>query len=311
MSNLFPWLEPDPVTQPTGTPESQPAEPEPAAQVGRHQSRRPPRAGRNLPAAIGVGTLLGVLIIVSHFWQKWVFVIVATVAVCIGSWEITQAMRRRDVRVPVLPAVLGCAGMLVSAYFSGGEALAVAFMLSCALIMMWRGSESVDGAAADVTGGFLVSAYPALLAGFAMLLLAAPDGAWRSFTFVCVTVASDIGGYAVGVLAGRHPMAPTISPKKSWEGFFGSVLACIAVGVVCVTFGLHAPAWVGVLLGVLVAAAATLGDLLESSLKRDLGIKDMSSFLPGHGGFMDRLDSLVATAPVVWAVLAVTVPLPG
>ncbi len=313
MSNLFPWLEPDPVAQPAAAAGVPPADPEPEpepALESRQQVRRPSRAGRNLPAAIGVGVLLGVLIIASHFWQKWLFLVVATVGVCIGSWELTNAMRRSGVRVPVFPAVLGCAGMLTSAYFSGGEALAVAFMLSCALIMMWRGSESVDGAAADVTGGFLVAAYPSLLAGFAMLLLAAPDGAWRSFTFMCVTVASDIGGYAVGVLAGRHPMAPTISPKKSWEGFAGSVAACVLVGVICVTLGLHAPAWVGVVLGVLVAAAATLGDLLESSLKRDLGIKDMSSFLPGHGGFMDRLDSLVVTAPVVWAVLAVTVPLP-
>ena len=185
------------------------------APVSRRDARpdRPSRAGRNLPAAIGVGVLLGGLIIVSHFWHKELFLFVATTAVCIGVWELTHAMRRSGVRVPVFPAVLGCAGMLISAYFAGGEALAVAFMLSCALIMMWRGSESVDGAAADVTGGFLVAAYPSLLAGFAMLLLAAPDGAWRSFTFVCVTVASDIGGYAVGVLAGRHPMAPTISPK--------------------------------------------------------------------------------------------------
>jgi phosphatidate cytidylyltransferase len=284
-----------------------------SAPVSRRDARpdRPSRAGRNLPAAIGVGVLLGVLIVVSHFWHKELFLLVATTAVCIGVWELTHAMRRSGVRVPVFPAVLGCAGMLISAYFAGGEALAVAFMLSCALIMMWRGSESVDGAAADVTGGFLVAAYPSLLAGFSMLLLAAPDGAWRSFTFVCVTVSSDIGGYAVGVLAGRHPMAPTISPKKSWEGFAGSMLGCVAVGVACVTYGLHAAPWIGVLLGVLVAAAATLGDLLESSLKRDLGIKDMSSFLPGHGGFMDRLDSLVATAPVVWAVLAALVPPPS
>lgn len=291
-----------------------PAPQQPAAQTAApapQRTRRASRAGRNLPAAFGVGLSLGALIIVSHFWRKELFLVVASTAVCIGVWELTQAMRRCGMRVPVFPAVLGCAGMLISAYFAGGEALAVAFMLACALIMMWRGSESVDGAAADVTGGFLVAAYPSLLAGFSMLLLAAPDGAWRSFTFICVTVASDIGGYAVGVLLGRHPMAPTISPKKSWEGFAGSMLACVAVGIVCVRYGLHADPWIGVVLGVLVAAAATLGDLLESSLKRDLGIKDMSSFLPGHGGFMDRLDSLVATAPVVWAVLALLVPVPS
>ncbi|PID96654.1 MAG: phosphatidate cytidylyltransferase [Actinomycetales bacterium] len=269
------------------------------------------RAGRNLPVAIGVGVLLGALIVVAHVWRKELFLALATVAVCGGVWEIIQAMRRSGADVPVVPAVLGCAGMMLSAYYGGSEALAVAFLLSCALIMMWRGSDSIEGAAADVTRGFFVAAYPSLLAGFAMLLLAAPDGAWRSFTFMAVTVSSDIGGYAAGVLFGRHPMAPTISPKKSWEGFIGSVLACVAVAIVCATQGLHAPVWVGVLLGVLVACSATVGDLAESTVKRDHGIKDMSSILPGHGGLMDRLDSLVVSAPVVWAVLVVFVPIPG
>ncbi len=140
------------------------------------------------------------------------------------------------------------------------------------------------------------------------LLLAPDDGAWRLFTYIALTVASDIGGYAVGVLAGRHPMAPTISPKKSWEGFAGSVVFCMAVGVACVYFALHGPWWVGLLAGAAAAIGATTGDLIESTIKRDLGIKDMSNILPGHGGLMDRLDSLVITAPIIWAVLAVLVP---
>ncbi len=266
------------------------------------------RAGRNLPVAIGVGLLLGALIIGTHFWRKELFLVLATTAVSIGCWEIAQALRRRGIRVPVFPVVLGCVVQLAAAYFLGEQALFVAFALTCALVIMWRGSDSVTGAAADVGAGIFIAAYPALLAGFAMLLLAAPDGAWRSFTFLCVTVASDVGGYAVGVLAGRHPMAPRISPKKTWEGFAGSFIGCIIVGIVCVTLGLHGPWWVGVVVGVVTAPAATLGDLVESAIKRDLGIKDMSNILPGHGGLMDRLDSLMVSAPVIWATLTILLP---
>ncbi len=295
--------------------------PEPAAGVEQEHVHAPietveesvkvSRAGRNLPAAIGVGLLLGITIILCLFWRKELFVVLATVSVAVGAWELTQALARNGVRVPVFPAVAGTVGMLAAAYVGGEEALAVAFLLSCAFTMLWRGGDSVDGASADVTGGFLVAAYPGLLAGFAMLLLAPGDGPWRTFLFLLVTVASDVGGYAVGVLAGRHPMAPTISPKKSWEGFAGSVVCCMITGAVAVSVTpLHGSAIVGAVLGALVACAATLGDLVESSIKRDLGIKDMSDFLPGHGGLMDRLDSLLLTAPVTWAVLTLLMP-PG
>lgn len=267
------------------------------------------RAGRNLPAAIGVGLVLGGLIILTHFWHKWLFLVLAGLAVSIGCWEIAHAMRRKGINVPTVPVVLGTAGMLTAAYFAGEQALLVGFVLTGALVVIWRGADARVGAARDVSAGMFLAAYPALLAGFAMLLLAAPDGAWRSFTFLCVTVASDVGGYAVGVLAGKHPMAPAISPKKSWEGFAGSVAMCIVVGIVCVTLGLHGSWWAGVVLGLLAAPGATLGDLCESAIKRDLGVKDMSHILPGHGGLMDRLDSLVVNAPIVWAVLTVLVPI--
>jgi phosphatidate cytidylyltransferase len=136
----------------------------------------------------------------------------------------------------------------------------------------------------------------------------APDGLGRVLTFMIPVVASDIGGYAAGVVAGRHPMAPTISPKKSWEGFAGSVVFGTVGAVVMATQGLQAPVWVGLVLGVCLVAVATCGDLVESLIKRDLGIKDMSSFLPGHGGVMDRLDSLLLAAPVAWVIMYVLVP---
>ena len=106
-------------------------------------------------------------------------------------------------------------------------------------------------------------------------------------------------------------MAPTISPKKSWEGFAGSVVFCMAVGVARVYFTLHGAWWVGLVAGAAAAVGATPGDLVESTIKRDLGIKDMSNILPGHGGLMDRLDSLLMNVAIIWAVLAVLVPVGG
>jgi phosphatidate cytidylyltransferase len=130
----------------------------------------------------------------------------------------------------------------------------------------------------------------------------------RVVAFILVTVASDVGGYAVGVLFGRHPMAPLISPKKSWEGFAGSVALCLVTGWASVVYLLHGQWWAGLLLGAVAVVFATSGDLIESLVKRDLGIKDMSSVVPGHGGLMDRLDSLLATVVPVWLVLVCLVP---
>jgi phosphatidate cytidylyltransferase len=141
-----------------------------------------------------------------------------------------------------------------------------------------------------------------------MLMLAAPDGPYRVIVFVAVTVANDVGGYASGVLFGRHPMAPSISPKKSWEGLAGSVVLCMLVGAGTVYFLLDGSPLAGLAVGAAAAFTATLGDLSESLVKRDLGIKDMGSLLPGHGGIMDRLDSLLPTAPAVALLLMLLVP---
>jgi phosphatidate cytidylyltransferase len=126
--------------------------------------------------------------------------------------------------------------------------------------------------------------------------------------FLLVVAMNDTGGYVAGVLFGKHPMAPRISPKKSWEGFVGSLVFGVVSAVLMAVYGLGAPVWVGVLLGVCLVVVGTCGDLVESLIKRDLGIKDMSSFLPGHGGVMDRLDSLLLAAPVAWVIMYVLVP---
>jgi phosphatidate cytidylyltransferase len=262
------------------------------------------RAGRDLKAAVGVGVVLGTLIITTLLVRKESFLVLMAVAVAIGMWELQVALRNVAVRAPLVPAVLGMVSMTWAAYVHGPAGLVTAWVLTCAVIVLWRGSGRLDGAGRDVLGGIFISTYPPLLVGFAVLLLAAPDGVGRMFVFLITAVCSDIGGYAAGVFLGRHPIAPTISPKKSWEGFAGSVLLCIVGGSLTVHFFLEHPWWIGIPLGVTVAIAATIGDLMESLIKRDLGIKDMSNVLPGHGGIMDRLDSLIVVVPIVWAVLS-------
>ncbi len=270
-------------------------------------ARRHGRAGRNLPAAIAVGLGLGAVVLSGLFIRREAFVAVVAVAVCLALWELTQALAVRHVSVPIVPTAVGAVAMTVAAYTAGGQALAVTYLLTSIGIVVWRVAEGPDGALRDVAGGVFAAAYLPLLAGFVVLMLAEPDGARRVLAFIIVTIASDIGGYALGVVAGKHPMAPSVSPKKSWEGFAGSALACVVAGLLLVPLLLGGPWWGGALVGLAAVVMATLGDLGESMIKRDLGIKDMGSVLPGHGGVMDRLDSLVVTAPVVWLLLRLVV----
>ena len=268
--------------------------------------RRKSRAGRNLPAAIGVGLLLIALVVASLWFRPEPFVLVALAAVCAGLWELRQAFARRDIRLPMLPLMVGGAGMLVSAFRSGPEALLVAFVLTVGAVVVWRVLDgSGPGALRDSAAAVFAATYVPFLGGFVMLVLGHPDGQLRVLLFILLAVANDTGGYAAGVLLGRHALAPTVSPKKSWEGLAGSLLLCIIVGVLGAVLVLDASLLLGVALGILVAVTATVGDLAESLLKRDLELKDMGSLLPGHGGVLDRVDSLVVTAPFVYLVLSV------
>jgi phosphatidate cytidylyltransferase len=214
----------------------------------------------------------------------------------------------RGVQIPLVPLTLGSVLMLVGAYVGGADTLVVVLGVTTVAVVAWRLGVSARGYARDVTAGIFVAVYVPFLAGFAMLLLQPDDGQWRVLTCILVVAASDTGGYVAGVLAGRHPMAPTVSPKKSWEGFVGSVVACLVVGVLAVVLTLDGDWRAGAILGAAAVVTATLGDLGESMIKRDLGRKDMSTLLPGHGGIMDRLDSLLPTVPVAWLILTALVP---
>lgn len=261
------------------------------------------RAGRNLPAAIGVGLLLGAAIIGSLFWLKVLFAVLVLAAILVAVDEVIRALQTSGAAAPRVPLLAGTVAILLSAYFGGPVALLVALAGTMLVTIVWRMPAGATGFVRDATAGVFLIGYVPLLAAFAILLVRPDDGPWRVFSFLVATVASDTGGYIAGVLFGKHPMAPTISPKKTWEGFAGSVVGSVAAGIACVVLTLDGRWWVGALLGAIVVVTATLGDLVESMIKRDLGIKDMSNLLPGHGGIMDRLDSVLATAPAVFVLL--------
>ena len=267
------------------------------------------RAGRNLPAAIGVGAGLGALVLVTLFTSKIAFAVVIAAAVGVGIWELVRAIRPVEARPPMVPLLVGGVGTIVMTYTGGTEALLLGLLLTIVAVVIWRIPDGPVGFQRDVTAAVLVAVYVPFLAGFAVLLEAADDGVMRIVAFIATVVCSDVGGYVAGVLAGRHPMAPTVSPKKSWEGMAGSLVACAVGGAAFLELGFDDGAWwEGVIYGLAIAVAATLGDLTESMIKRDLGVKDMSTLLPGHGGLMDRLDSLLFAAPVAYLLLTAFAP---
>ncbi|HET6697483.1 MAG TPA: phosphatidate cytidylyltransferase [Nocardioidaceae bacterium] len=261
------------------------------------------RAGRNLPAAIASGLVLGAAIICSLFFWKPAFMLIVVAAVLVAVWELGHAFATGSIRLTREPIWIGGVAMVLVAYGFGAPALVTATAVTALVSMLWRLRGGVTGYVTDATAAVFTIFYVPFLGAFVALLLAEPRGDLAVVTFIVVTIASDIGGYAVGVLAGRHPMAPVISPKKSWEGFAGSAVSCVLAGWLTVAYLLDGRWWVGVLVGLVAVVMATLGDLCESVIKRDLGIKDMSQIVPGHGGLMDRLDSLLATAAPIWLML--------
>jgi phosphatidate cytidylyltransferase len=270
------------------------------------------RAGRNLPAAITSAVVLVALIVVTLVVWKTAFMFVVAAAVVVAVWELHRGFGAKGIDLPEQPLMVGGVIMVVVAYFWGAPALVTATAVAALVIMLWLLRRGVPGYVQNATASVFILIYVPFLGSFVALLLAeggATDftrmdaGVKGIFTFIAVTAASDIGGYIAGVLFGKHPMAPVISPKKSWEGFAGSVVFCVAVGVAMVVWVLDSDWWIGVCLGLIAVVMATLGDLCESVIKRDLGIKDMSQVIPGHGGLMDRLDSLLATIAPIWLLL--------
>ncbi len=260
------------------------------------------RAGRNLPAAIASGVALGGVVILSLFTLKWIFAIVVIAALLVAVHEFLQAFSLNRIRLARTPLFFGTIAIPAVAYVWGVTALIAALGAVILWVMLWRIRRGYEGYVRDATASAFVVVYLPFMAGFLMLTLAADNGPQRVVVFILLTISNDIGGYATGVLFGRHPILPQISPKKSWEGFAGSVVLQCVVGAVAFAYLLDAPWWQGLVVGLVMTVTATAGDFAESAVKRDLGVKDMGNLLPGHGGMMDRLDSLIPNAFTSWAL---------
>ncbi|MGO2683114.1 phosphatidate cytidylyltransferase [Microbacterium sp.] len=278
------------------------------------------RTGRDLILAILVGLAFGVVLLGSLLFFKELFVPIALGLATLGVFEFTRALRTAGRRIDIVPQVGAGAVLVLAGYFAPAWLTWVTLIFAIAFVIVWRlvvqmvtkdGRTYGDVLVDAVVGGF-VQIYVPFLTALALMLLRQEGGQWWVLAFIAVAVASDTGAYAAGVAIGKHPMAPRISPKKTWEGFGGAVVAAAAAGVLLALYLLEIPWWAGLIVGLAILLSATLGDLGESMIKRDIGIKDMSSWLPGHGGLLDRLDSILpSTVPALilyfllspWAVL--------
>ena len=283
------------------------------AQVRATNDKINARTGRPLIRAIVVGLTLGLALLVSLIFVKALFMIFAGALVAFTAWELASALRFAGRRVPRIPALIAALAVIPAAFFWMAVGHWAATLAGIALIVVWRLAELVRPAARtsarevllDLGAGVFIMIYIAFMAGFTVLLTAQEGGQWWTLAFLIVVVSVDVGAYATGLTFGKHPMAPTISPKKTWEGFAGSVVAAMTAGILTALFMLGQPWWVGIILGAVLVLTATAGDLAESLIKRDLGIKDISTWLPGHGGFLDRVDSSLLSAAAAYALFLI------
>jgi phosphatidate cytidylyltransferase len=283
------------------------------AQFDQAQEKINARTGRNLILAILIGLAFGGVLLLSLLVIKELFMVFVIVLAGFASYELTQALRKGDYFVPSIPTVAVAVLAVPVAYYGGAGGQLLAVLCGILVVSAWRLVEqavparrrSGSSLARDLVAGAFVQAYVTLLATFAVVLTAADGGQWWTLAFITIAVAADVGAYAFGLAFGKHPMAPVISPKKTWEGFAGGAAASIVAGVLLSILMLGNTWWFGLIFGVAIFLTATLGDLAESLIKRDLGIKDMSSWLPGHGGFLDRLDSILPSAAVAFAAFRV------
>lgn len=275
------------------------------------------RTGRDLILAILIGLAIGVVLVASLVFFKWPFVIFALAAALLGIFEFGRALIAAGRRVDIVPQLIAGAALVLAGFFLSPWMLWVTAFVAVAFVIVWRVIGQMarrDGrlygdVLADVLIAGFIQVYVPFLTALCLVLLQRDGGEWWVLAFIIVAVAADTGAYATGLTLGRHPMAPRISPKKTWEGFAGAAVAAIAAAVLLAMFMLNLPWWTGLIIGPVILASATIGDLGESMIKRDLGIKDMSSWLPGHGGVLDRLDSILPSAPVALALSYLLVPL--
>jgi CDP-diglyceride synthetase len=283
------------------------------AQLDATNERIEARTGRNLILAILIGLALGLLMLFSLIVIKELFMLVAMALVGFAVFELASALQASGRSVPRIPTVIAALAVIPASYYWHAEGQLAVLGAGILFVWLWRLGESLvprrrmsaPALFRDLGAGALIQAYVAFLGSFSVLLLAEKGGQWWTLMFLLVVVLVDIGAYASGLLFGKHPMAPTISPKKTWEGFAGAAVVSIVSGILFASLMLGEPWWFGLVLGPILLLTATMGDLAESLIKRDLGIKDMSSWLPGHGGFLDRLDSILPSAAAAYALFLI------
>jgi phosphatidate cytidylyltransferase len=275
------------------------------------------RTGRDLILATLIGVAAGALLLGSLIFVKQLFLVFALAAVLLGVFEFSRALVATGRRIDLIPQLVAGAVVVLSGYFLELWLHWVVVFVAIAVVVVWRllvqmtarDGRTYGAVLGDALVGGFVQLYVPFLASLCVVLLAQDGGEWWVLAFIAVVVAADTGAYAAGILFGKHPMAPRISPKKTWEGFAGAVLAAVVAGVLLGIFMLGLEWWVGVVIGIVILGTATAGDLGESMIKRDLGIKDMSSWLPGHGGVLDRLDSILPSAAAALALYYLFTPL--
>jgi phosphatidate cytidylyltransferase len=285
------------------------------AQLDQANEKIEARTGRNLPLAILIGLALGFAMLFSLIVVKELFMIVAAFLIAFTAFELASALRSSGRRVPRWPTVLAALATVPAAFYLGDGGKWLVSVAGIAFVVLWRVAELASPRLRapakevwlDLAAGAFIQVYIPFLASYAVLLTAQDGGQWWTLAFLILVISTDTGAYATGLTFGRHPMAPRISPKKTWEGFAGSVAAAFIAGIILSIFMIGQPWWFGFVFGSVIVLTATVGDLTESLIKRDLGIKDISTWLPGHGGFLDRMDSIVlssAAAYVLYLVFA-------
>jgi phosphatidate cytidylyltransferase len=283
------------------------------AQIDAANLKIEARTGRNLPLAIVIGLGLGVLMMFSLIVYKWLFMIFGGALIAFTAFELASALRFAGRDVPRWGTVIATVAIVPAAFYLGDQARWLVILAAILFVALWRLVEVVRpshrGPAReiwkDIAAGTFIQVYVPFLGSFAVLLTGKPGGEWWTLAFLVLVISVDTGAYASGLLFGKHPMAPRISPKKTWEGFAGAVLVALIAGVILAIFMLEEPWWVGIIFGATIVFTATIGDLTESLIKRDLGIKDISTWLPGHGGFLDRLDSILPSAAAAYALFLI------
>lgn len=286
------------------------------AQIDATNERIVVRTGRNLPVAILIGLVLGGGLLVSLLIVKAFFMIFAALLIGFTAYELSSALRFAGRYVPRVATIIGGIAVVPAAFFWGATGAWLGVLGAIVFVALWRTAELLPRSRripvrqywADIGAGTMVLVYVPFLASFAVDLTAREGGQYWTLAFLIIVVAVDTGAYATGLTFGKHPMAPRISPKKTWEGFAGSVAAALLAGVLLALFMVHEPWWFGLVFGGVIVFTATLGDLTESLIKRDLGIKDISTFLPGHGGFLDRLDSTLPSAGAAYILFVIFAP---